>query len=391
MKNKLQIELKNTFEGGERNLFFVSTALQLLNAVEAQKYFKTKNNILVLLYYGNQNNDQEQLENLLELFDYSKLIIFDVSNKKKYIKIIISLIKELKQESYDKVFTGYFSANLRRFIANTTYKELLLIDDGVYSIAIHNELYNPYAKGYKKYITEYSEKKRTTKLKQLRFDMYHKFRKLCLKIYGCKNDMANMDLKFFTIFDLPQHNNEIIIKNNYDFLKSYYHIKSTSQYTSENKTVYFLGQPLSRSINMSHSEYLLYIESIFEIYNKDNKKVIYIPHRSEGKETIEAIKEIQSKDIEVQELSMPFELYVLKNGIEIKHIASFVSTALFTIKKLYPYARVDAFKFPVSGQVGKTASLIYDMLAKDRANIFQWNGNCSYGVNNTKGVSDKQF
>ena len=39
MKSGLRVEQNIEFEGEERTLFFVSTALQLLNAIEAQKIF----------------------------------------------------------------------------------------------------------------------------------------------------------------------------------------------------------------------------------------------------------------------------------------------------------------------------------------------------------------
>ncbi len=370
MNGSLQIETQHIFEGKERNLFLVSTALQLLNAIEAQNHFKTKNDTLVLLYYGNQNNDHVQIQNLVNLFSYSKLIIFNVGNQKKYHNLIVKLIKELKKENYYKVFTGFFSANLRRFIVNTTYKDLFLLDDGVYTLAIHNELYNPDTKGYKKYITKYSEKKRSTIVKQLRFTLYHLYRKFYLRLHHCKNDMKTIDLKFFTLFNLKPFSNEIIIENNYAFLKDYYQI-SYEALKINNKTIYFLGQPLKRVFAIENSEYLAYLKFIFTFYSKNNFNIIYIPHRSEEKEILHLIQTMQFNNVKIQELSQPFELYLLEHKVPITHIASFISSALFSVKKLYPNLKVSAFKFSTNEDIEKNTSLIYSMLEQNDTTIFQ--------------------
>jgi len=178
--NTLKVSVKQKFIGEERNLFIINYPLQLLNAMEAQKYFKTKNNILVIFYYEGQKNNYKQLIKLIELFDYSKLIIY----QKKRMDFMLSLIKEIQQEKYIKVFTGFFSLISRRLIANTTYKVLYLVDDGVYSIAIHNQLYGNDTKGYKNYITTQLEHEHTNIFKQLTFYIYYHFRKTYLRLLG---------------------------------------------------------------------------------------------------------------------------------------------------------------------------------------------------------------
>lgn len=364
-----RISIKNDFEGHERNLFIVNYPLQLLNAIEAQRHFKTKNNILIIYYYTGQKNNYQQLMKLAEIFNYSKLIVYE----KKIMDFMISLIKEIEKEKYNKVFTGFFSLNSRRLIANITYDELYLIDDGVYSIAIHNQLYSGNTQGYKNYITTYLEHENTGILKQFSFYLYNHFRKIYLSLLGYKNDMNSMDLNFYTIFDLPQYRNEIIINNNYKFLNSYYANKfkiiPREQKQISSDTIYFLGQPLYNSLPINYTQYLSYLQSIFSFYAQNKQNLIYIPHRGEEEKIFDDIRRLYPRFVEVYKLSQPFELYLLENKIPINHLASFVSSALFTVKKLYPTVTIDTFMFPIKGKAEKNVLLIHSMLEKNGANL----------------------
>jgi len=354
------IKIQKNFIGQDRNLFIINYPLQLLNAIEAQKYFKTKNNILIIFYYEGQENNYEQLMKLIELFDYTKLIIY----QKKSMDFMISLIKEINKEVYTKVFTGFFSANSRRIIANLQYEQLFLIDDGVYTISIHNELYNKNLYGYKKNITEYSEHKYNL-VKKIVFYLYHHYRKLYFTFLGYQNDMKDYDMSFFTIFKLPQYNNENIVKNKYSFLKNYYLINTKSDTSN---IVYFLGQPLYNVLDLSYADYLNLLKNIFLQYQNSGKKIIYIPHRGESLKSRKEIKTL-FKNIEMLELNIPFELYLLENTINISYLASFVSSALFTVKVLYPKVNIDAYVIPLKEKEKKTTLLIYDMLKKSQGNI----------------------
>ena len=364
MKAKLNIENHHPFEGEERNLFIVSTLFQLLGAIEAQKKLKTKNNILVLLFYGNQNLDQTHLKNQLSSFEYDKLIILDKGDSKSYINLNISLIKELRKEFYQNVFVGFFSTNMRRFIANINYKKLFLLDDGVYTIAIHNELYNVNAKGYRKYILPFSEKPRVGLLRKVKFIIYNNLRKFYLLLHGYRNDMSSIKLDFFTIFNLSKYQNELIINHNFSFLKSTYNLERNNL---NNNIVYFLGQPLDRSLKVDINLYSIYLKAIIEQYKKENKKLIYIVHRAEDENILNKIKELNVKIIKPKQ---SFELYCLDNQIHISHLASFHSTALFSIKKIFIEARIDAFKFNVSEINSKNLDLIYKMLNSIGAKVF---------------------
>jgi len=367
MRAVVQNEMKKFVEGEDNNIFFVSTPFQLLSAIEAKQAFKTKNNILVLLYFGGNEQDTLQMQELTRLFDYSELVVFDVINKKKYLDETIAFLKQLKTDSYNYLFVGFFSANLRRFVANVNYQKLYLIDDGVYTISVHREIYaSQNNELYKKYITRYSEKKRDNPYKQLKFEIYHLYRKIALWKNGLKNDMNPKELNFFTMFNLPQYKNEIIAKHSFSFLKKRY----SNQKLIVDDSVYFLGQPLYKVDNMTLEEYVNVVKSIFNYYKAQHLKVKYITHRSEDEDVIKEIESIAN--IEVLTLPMPIELYLLSNNIKVNKLASFVSTGLFSVKTMYPSVDVDAFYFTASKlNMKNTNDYLYNIMEKHNIHVIK--------------------
>jgi len=133
--------------------------------------------------------------------------------------------------------------------------------------------------------------------------------------------------------------------------------------------MFFLGQPLKRAFSLDDDLYIQYLAHIFKYYS-DYSKIIYIPHRAEEKKLIKRIKNSNlSHKLTVLNIDMPIELYVLENNIEIKHVSSFISTALFTLKKMYPEAIVDSVLIPIPEDQEKNVSLIYNQFKNDSINM----------------------
>ncbi len=136
--------------------------------------------------------------------------------------------------------------------------------------------------------------------------------------------------------------------------------------------MYFLGQPLYKVDNLNSEEYLDMLQHIFTYYRDKNKKVKYITHRAEDKKIIEKIKKIKHINIEIINLSMPFELYLLKNNIRIKYLTSFVSTGLFSIKTIYPSIEVSAFYFTAFRKdIKNTNDYLYKMMEHHNIDVIR--------------------
>ncbi|HHB52383.1 MAG TPA: hypothetical protein ENK75_04990 [Saprospiraceae bacterium] len=334
--------------------------MHLFNAIEAQKYFNTSNNILVLLFYGSGNQDEHNVRKYLHLFPYDQLIIFKPPKKKLYHKLNLSLIKIINQHHYNLVFLGYFSANLRRFVCNFNYENLFLYDDGTYTIALHNELYCSNSTPY--LIKPYSEKRRKTKLMQGVFLFYDFYRRCFFKFHGYKNDFtSDITLNFFTIFKLSSCQKEQIINHSFNTIKKFF-INSKTQDKDFSQSVFFLGQPLNKVLSIKTNKYLYYIDQIQDFYAHRKLKIIYITHRSEEKQVIEKIKKY--KNLKVITLDIPIEIYILQNNIQIQHVASFFSSGLFTLKMLYPHSQVQAFKLNFKSDARQDIDIIYKCIQK---------------------------
>jgi len=127
MFNKaISITTINEFTLKKKNLFIVTNPMQFLNACESQYFFKTKNNILVFLFFKGHNQSEELLKNK-DLFPYTQLIILDTRDTRNTISENITLIKILQKYSYEKVFMGYFSLNMRRYLCNINYEDFFYL------------------------------------------------------------------------------------------------------------------------------------------------------------------------------------------------------------------------------------------------------------------------
>jgi len=362
------ISHKNELTKESKNLFFVSTALHLFNAIEAQHFFQTTNNILVLLFFGNKSKDETQIQAYLEYFPYDMLIIFNVGDARRYHAETVYLLNTLNVYTYDKFFLGYFSANLRRIACNIISQEMYLYDDGTYSIALHNELYNKKEtpSNGTRLIKRYSEKKRKTKWKQCKFLLYDYYREYYFIIHGYRNDFRQIKLNFFTIFSLTSHTGEKIVKHHFKRLKQILLVSNVCLSKQKKKNIYFLGQPLDKALNMPNSTYVSFILQIVSYYKSDNINFIYVPHRSEDPCIVSSLT---LNNCEILVPNIPFEIYLLENNIDISHLASFFSSALFTVKVLFPHIKVESFQMPFNHQKRNDIEVIYDTIRKEKIAI----------------------
>ncbi len=355
-KAQISVIIKRNFSKDSKNIFFVSTAMHLFNAIEAQNYFQTTNNVLVLLFYSAGNQDEINVRKYLHLFPYNKLIIYEPKREKKYHYLNLRLVREIDKFEYKYLFLGYFSANLRRFACNIRCKDIFLFDDGTYTIALHEELYGE--KQSPRLIKKYSEKQRKTWVRQIKFLNYDLYRKFYFRINGYKNDFSTIKIGFFTIFNIFPYGDEKIIHHSLKKTKEiFFNDKSGTENIS--KSVFFLGQPLSNVMDISDKEYMKYIQKLQNLYFEKNLCFTYVIHRSEKDSIVKQIKSLESDNFNVLKLDIPIEIYFLLYGIRAEHVASFFSSGLFTLKALFPSSNILAYKIKYDVEERKDLEAIY--------------------------------
>ncbi len=294
------------------NLFIIRSPLQLINSLEAIEYFKLKNNILVLIY-NNTDNTNIQMDKMANYYSWKKIITVNKEQKKSKMLDYVKLIKKLKITSYNYVFFSNFGSVQRIILANLKIKNLFFVDDGVETINRYEEIF------VKNKINKF-------RVKLARF-----------WLFGLKTKIKNT-INLFTYFDLKPFRGSKVIQNNLEHFQKKYLKESL-----KDNYVYLLGQPLVSTNLLSVKDYFLYIDKIL---SSVNEKIIYIPHRTEV--ISERLKLYESELFEIKNLNMPVEMYFLENKIYPLHVVSFMTTAFFTLKKLFSKTKFSYVYIPRS-------------------------------------------
>ena len=334
--------LYDELKEGEKNLYIVSTPLQLLCAIEAQHHFNTQNNVLVILFFLIDNGKNiDQMFKISEHFPYNKLITYR-PNKGINIKTFQNYVLELKKYDYNYLFLGYGTPIYRRMVANIKHNKLYMLDDGIHSITVHNQLH---------------ESSNNLLLVQEPKNIKKRLRNIIYFTKGIKVDNDFKDLNFFTMFDLPEYND--IVTHNFSYVRSIF-LKDEQ---SDDK-VYILGQPLKKAIEMKPSDYIDYLKDVLDKHK--NKEIVYIPHRTEQiSEELGFL--LYSKKVLILHINSPIEIFFMNHGINPVDVYSFMSSALFTINKMFPESKpkyIEIDTSPYSEFHQENIQLIYDNYQK---------------------------
>lgn len=321
------------------NLFIVRSPLQIINALEAIEYFSLKNNILVIVY-NNTNNTNEQMDKISSLYEWKEIIYVNKEKKKSKFYEYIGLIKKLREKPYNYVFFSNYGSVQRIILANLKINELYFIDDGVETLNRYDEIF------VKNKINKF-------RLKLARF-----------WIFGLKTKIKNT-INFFTYFDLEAFGDSLVIKNNLE----YFHKEYFTNMKEDNIT-YILGQPLIESKLVSENDYLKYIDFLI----KKNKKVVYIPHRAE--KISNSLASYENDNFEIRYINMPIELYFLEKKIYPYAIISFLTTAFFTLDKLYNKTKLSYVYIPKENilQKHKDVENVYNTISNLNIEKIEFNG-----------------
>lgn len=317
------------------NLFLITSPLQLINAIEAKEHFKLTSNILVVIFTEHASKNKNQISRLIKEEEWDQVIRFDqrLKNSKTTFLRQIKLVKLLQKESYNMLFCGDFSSINKLIIANVEKQKVYLMDDGATTINRHiHEL------GVK-----HSDQKipLTKKIRHWRFNLF-----------GLKT-IPTDTINLFTSYDLTPHGNEEIVRNELKYFKETFLAHATVD-----NTVYFLGQPLSDIEMITRETYLGYLKAIRDYYGT---KIVYIPHRAEH--TMQDIEAMQDESFEVMYTDLPIELEFITANRYPMQIASFYSSALFTLNIIYPECTITAFEIEAEKILSKRTGALESVYA----------------------------
>ena len=278
-----------------RGIFFVSTPLQLLNAIEAKHFFKLDHSSLVILWDSKNALEQQHIRSVLDLVKWDRIIFLD---RKKKFKIFhfSKIIKQLKKEKFEYLFVGYISLILSQiFLSNISAKYSLALDDGTTTIYIQRQEAKKLSGG-------------------------ERFRAFRYQFLGLSFHYLPIVNSFTSFNFLPNHKNQKLITHNYSFLKSL--IKKGIK---KSEYIYFIGVPLLAVNTISKNTFVDLLKKIQHYYKEKKQKVLYIPHRRESEDDLKLVP------FEKRRVNRPLELEFILGVEQPTALATFFSSVFFNL------------------------------------------------------------
>ena len=299
-----------------KNILIVESPLQLINAIEAISFFKILD-YKIYIRYSNVVSNDKQINKLLTILsvDNVKIKTFVISGGRKKLVDIVKIIfywflLGLKLKGVQKLFVGNYDSPFLKGITRLTKRNnIILLDDGAKTIELQNNF----------------------------------------------SDHYSLDL--FTMYDINNYSGQNIFINSFDYLRNKFDFVNTINQNS----ILFIGSKLVESGIVTEEYYLSLIDKISLSYSNFN--IIYIPHRGENSPKLEQISKIEN--ISLTSLDYPVEFYGIYEKKLPNKIISFYSTALLSMKKLYPNLEIISCKFDYSScEIVEELNELYDYYSK---------------------------
>lgn len=313
------------------NLFIVESPFQLLSAVEANNYYSNEENVLIIKYAPEKSNSKnnEQLRLLKSLINWSKII--EIENSSSFIVANLKLVFQIKeiQKKFtyiDKIFIGeYRSWFMRQYFNILDPISCFALDDGNMTVELQKS-YIPTGKYYE--------------IKTWKSFVKRFFYKLILLFFKSKQVKNRLDINLFTCFDLnPYSKKQTLIKHSFEYLKK----QNKSKEVLKN-VVYFFGGNLSESGVISEENEIQELIEVQKYYVERNIRLVYLPHRRESSKKLDYIA--NELNIELRYSTYPAEIEFITMDALPQYLASFMSTALYTVSNIVDFDDVIAFELP---------------------------------------------
>lgn len=288
-------------------IIIVGTPFQALCAIEAIKRFNIHNYKIYVWEYVNDNR-RTQTFCILSHFDIEATPI--IATRFTWLKHFVKDIWTKK--SYDYAILGDVSTQDYRIYVLGKLKQaspILYLDDGSASIAVFQGLKSiggglfPYKKCIDKFVS------------------------LIKKL--------NNPRKFFTIFhDIPTQRYTLIANN-------FSHISSLQKNIPVENEYIFIGtspQAYIKVYDITLEEYKQMAIKLLKQIKHQYQKVTYIPHGRDYDNILAPL--CQENGIAYMRINVCIELHLLQRNTIISAVGGFTSTALFTIKKIFPKTMV---------------------------------------------------
>ncbi len=270
--------------------------------------------------------------------------------------LVHRLLLEMKrrQLKWRRVFLGDIRAwVVTRLVDLLGPRTVLLLDDGNVTLTVHANM-------------ELLGRNRTKAVRQMISPRAAIFDRLLAGVLGPFSPTStDEDYGYFTCFELPSESTkQVIVRHGFENLR-----RLTASRETDKTEVLFFGGPLSELGVIAELEELNYLSLIKKYYERGALRPKYVAHRRDSDAKL--IRIGRDLGLTIERFDAPAEVALLTRDILPVRIASFYSTALYTVSRLLAL-NADAFELQtthVAARYRNDVRKVYDAYRKTLAVI----------------------
>ena len=304
-----------------KTLSIVCTQLQLINAIECVKYYKSTDNTIILDCASRTRRNQ--LDKLLSMDVYkdifNKVYYSDITNNRLayidmlYAKMLIQVLIFLFK--YQTIIVGNYNLLKHKYaivkgISQNKSCRAIVVDDGTVSL----------------FYPEIREKEISSGICDVSYEIGRFSRML---YYNSLESIVSAKIYFFSLYKLQLTSLDSLIENHFDYLTNNLNNMVSGIDLSIFNTV-IIGQPLIELNVVSNEDYK---QCILKIRNQNQREILYISHPAEFSFPFADLR------VKIIKFPLPFEC-IVKLLNPNTTIYGFTSSALINAKLLCPEKRV---------------------------------------------------
>lgn len=320
------------------DVLIVESPLQLLSAIEATKYFDFKRTCLIVRYAdpSTRKRNNSHIDEVLRMHEFNRVIKLCYSSSRvlNHLRTYsMCLWFRMNRSNIRKLAIGEWRSEwMQRCVEIARKDSVVLLDDGIIVVDI---LRNKIEKGLHWNVNRDRPKSVKRRIQRLIFNL--------LGTKGVHNPKYHLFTAFFSETDSKTVQ---ITPNRYEFVR-------TKVEDINADGIYYFGTKYSEAGYFPLSVELRFLEQVFSTLLKlypppeqthGNNSILYIPHRDDSVQKIDAVKEI---GFDVKFLDYPAEIYFLLTKKKPKVIAGAFTTAVANVSTIYKPDAVHLFKLPI--------------------------------------------
>ncbi|QSP96054.1 hypothetical protein LPB19_06615 [Marinobacter salinisoli] len=293
------------------NVFVATTPLQLMSCSEARYHFGCPEQTCLLVLARPDNRETEkQMAFLSDALGWRSIETVFLG-KTGFLLRLAGLLRRLSKSPPERLFIGnknswFHEAFYRALKANRT----LFVDDGLATLRYYRAIHD------KSFDSRLSHGKHAL-LSALRVPL---------------RPLSGDNLEFFTCFPLESSDRIRVEVHDFPVFRQTFHTQCGE--TDASPVVAFIGQPFGAGDRLAQVR----AQVSYVAGRHPASRLVYFMHRKEERSELE--RELAEIPVEIRQTGRPIEIEVATSGSAYLAFYSFASTALFTLKKIYPASKV---------------------------------------------------